>query len=159
MEKTELERVTGILGLMSEAEAAVRDFYMACAVCWEKESDLWRDFAEEEAGHVRILERMTSLITGSPELYSVNRPFNLSAYRAFISQVRFNTEEVSRGVMPNAKAVDIAGDIEKSILESKIQELVSTEEKEYLDLVAEIINQTRRHRDVVKAMACGILKF
>lgn len=158
MEKTYLYSSADVLELAALAEAGVRNFYRACANQWPEEGEFWLGLATEEDGHYNMVNRMLELVKAAPDRYPLRGPFAAGAYRSFIDWVLSMTAGATNGALANKEAVEISNTIEATILESQLQDLVRTTEPEYLRLIGQIIEQTRRHAIMVTARAKGLIK-
>ena len=153
-----LQNSTEVLGLMAQAEAGVRDFYAACAAQWEEDKEFWLTLAAEEDGHFKAVQRMVALAEVHPERYAMRGGFDPVAYVAFIDWVRSCKIAAANGTMDQPQAVQAAGTIENTVLESRIQELVITSDPEFLALLGSITEQTGKHAIMVKGRTKGLIK-
>ena len=158
MVKALLDNLTDVLELAAKAELCVRDFYRACASQWEKDKEFWLSLAAEEDGHYETVLQMVSMVKAHPERYTMLHLFNPETYRTFVDWVSSNTLAVQSSTMEKSDAVLAAKIIEHTILESRIQELVNTEDKEYLALLGLIIDQTKIHAGLVEDRAGALGK-
>jgi hypothetical protein len=82
---------------------------------------------------------------GEPRLFETGRPFSLSAIRTVIDGIKGNRLKVERGEVSRKQVLFLSLDIEKSILESKYQDILKTTDHEYLQMIREITLQTNSH--------------
>src|SRR5512138_1228396 len=90
----DLSSILETLLVMGEMESAVSDFYKACAVKWPVSSDFWISLADEEARHKTNIDKMGSIVSGSPQDFEKGRPFNIAATRTIINGIVQNTDRV-----------------------------------------------------------------
>jgi hypothetical protein len=146
-----LNDVGEVLDLMALAEARVRNFYRACAGQWERDKEFWLGLAAEEDAHYARVMRLSAMAAASPAAYSLRGGFKPAAYRSFADMLRDSALAVSCGAMDETEAVRTAQLVENSILESSVLRAVATENKEFLELLAGMEEQTRGHAALVKA--------
>ncbi len=139
-----------ILTRMADLERAIGDLYTACAERWLEEKDLWEALAKAEAGHAKLIEQMHRLATRKPDDFQVNREFNPIVVNTVIEMVRDITHQVKEGKITLYKAVVRAHDIEHSLLEKELPNLVNSKRPEFLDAQKTIRSETNAHRALLQ---------
>jgi hypothetical protein len=151
MESTDLERTLATLTALGEFELALADLYEACHAACDPDDDLWPDLVKAEKRHSGYLERISRLIRADPGAFGPGRPITPAAADSQIQYVRKRTAEVAGGGIAPRTALLIAADLERSILESRFYELVTTDDEDYHRLVNVIVAETEEHADTLAA--------
>lgn len=142
----DLKGILDILSCMEESEKAIAGFYRACGAVWTEQQEFWSAIEKEELKHVRNIEKMKDIIARKPERFEKGRPFSIIAAQTVVKGTLNNMEKVKAGQFPKTNALFIARDNEQSFIESKYNEIVKTEDIEYLTLVNEIVRDTVAHK-------------
>ena len=142
----DLDRILAALESMAEAEAAVGEFYRACADVPGEDRSFWLQTAAEEEIHKKNVQKMKEMIARNPENFSLHRPFNAAATQTFLSFIRQNTGALRQNKIPGKKLLFIARDIERSLLEFAYFEIVKTADPGYGKILKEILAQTAAHK-------------
>ncbi len=136
---------------MVALELALAELYGACAAKFPEDRELWTAIQRQEEGHAQFLRRLAELMTARPEEFRPGRPFNSAAIRTVLKSVTGYADQVKRGLLPRQRALFVARDIEKSVLEANYAQIVSTENAEYLRAMDTIARETQGHRDLLAA--------
>lgn len=147
MNKVNLLKLQGALRIHIDLELTIAEFYKTCAEKWPEESAFWMDVSKQEIQHANYIEKMSNMISNGPDKFMLGRSCNPVAINTIISGIKKNLELVKADALTQIKALYIASDIEKSALESKIDEIVKTDDLGFLELVREIVLQTEKHRE------------
>lgn len=159
MDAAKLKEVLEYLAIMGEAEAAVAEFYGACAEAWPAEP-MWSALQGYELGHSAAVNRMKELVAADPGAYQPGRPLNVKGVGLFVKIAMASTGKVRDRVFTHKQALVAARDIELSIIEARYDQLLATKNKEFLALVGQLMTETKGHRDAVnKRLAeSGLIK-
>ncbi len=147
MNKVNLVKLRDTLSVLVDLELTIGEFYKTCAGKWPEDEPFWADVYKQEHQHAKYIEKMSNMISTSPDKFMLGRNFNPVAINTIISGIRKNIELVKTNALPKIKTLYIASDIEKSALESKIDEIVKTDDLGFLELAREIVLQTEKHRE------------
>jgi hypothetical protein len=153
MRPSDLSLIQETLEAMREAELAVAELYEACAETWPQDPPCWKELSAEERRHAENLSKMSALLAARPDVFSPGRPFRAAAVRTFIKGVRWNRDRVKSGELDLARFYSVARDLENSLIESRIAEIVITDDPEYTALAQRVVADTRRHRLFMEARA------
>ncbi len=145
MGPTEVEKVLNVMEAMGDLERAVADFYRACSAKWPEDRPFWSNLVDEEIRHAEFIGTMSARLRANPRLFETGRPFSLSAIRTVIDGIKGNRLKVERGEVSRKQVLFLSLDMEKSILESKYQDILKTTDHEYLQMIREITLQTNSH--------------
>ncbi len=127
-------------------ELQVGALYEACAYRWPEDAPFWLEVAREEAGHARAIERMVLLISKNPSHFLPAKAIKLAAVETIIAGIERTTDQVRNGRLLKNNVTAIAVDIENSVMEKKLFEIVKTADPVFLELCHDIMAQTRAHQ-------------
>lgn len=142
----DLKGILDVLSSMEEAEKTIAEFYRVCGELWIERQDFWSAIEEDERKHVRHLGTMKEIISRKPQRFEKGRPFNIMAVQTLIKGIQNNIAKTKAGELKMSGALFIARDNEQSFLESRYNEVVKTEDIEYLTLVNTIVRETVNHK-------------
>ncbi len=142
----DLRDIVGLLDVLSELELKVSQFYNACAESYSEEEEFWESLVSCEKLHSCYISRISGFIKEKPEQFEVGRRFNSVAAKTVIKGVDSDIEKVKNNLIDIKKALNIARDIEMSLLEQKFFEIVKSENNEFLNLLDKIVSDTREHK-------------
>lgn len=150
------EDILSVLEKMKEHELAMAEYYQACSQAWSGEKAFWTEMERAEMRHAHHLEKMMGFILKKPERFGWGRPLKPAAIQTATSGLRLNIQKLRSGEIPMYKAVYIARDFEKSIIESKYGEIIKTDDIEFRSLINEMVSDTRSHLDLLNGKAQGV---
>ncbi|MFH1367894.1 MAG: hypothetical protein ABII64_02080 [Elusimicrobiota bacterium] len=150
MGSMDLKNILATLQAMAEGEIAVCNLYRACAERWPEDRDILDTLIDDELKHSAYLKKIYEMVEKNPGKYEVGRSFNPVGVRTFISYVNQNTAKVKNGGLPRERMMNIALDIENSLLEQKFSELLKTGDIEFATLAKEIDSETLNHRKKIQ---------
>ena len=150
MDSAMLTHVLQVLEELARLELAVGAFYRCCAELDMDNARFWSFLQGQETGHARDIKAMMALIEAAPGQYAPRRNISLATIKTVLDGVETKTVELRHGMLPLAKAIFVARDLEGSILETKHHEVVQTSNAEYLRLVAKILCETAEHKKLIE---------
>ena len=133
--------------VLVDLELTIGDYYKTCAEKWPQDEVSWTEIYKQEQEHAESIEKMSEMISKSPDKFILGRSFNPVAIGTIISGIRKNSELVNANALSKLKALSIASDIENSALESKVDEIVKTDDLAFLEITKRIVLQTRKHKE------------
>jgi hypothetical protein len=145
MENDELARVLDTLAALGDHEHALAGLYAACGAVWVDDVALWNDLAASERGHAGCLALMADMVGGRPAAFAPGRPFSAAAGRLQVAYVESRTAEVMAGGMARRTALLMAREIERSIIETRLNELLETDDPDYLTVADKVVAETGVH--------------
>ena len=145
MDEDELGRVLDTLAALGDHEATLAGLYTACSTAWRHDAVLWDGLADSERGHADCLAMMAQIAVERPGGFAPRRPFNAAAGRLQAGYVEARTREVESGGMARRTALLMARDIEHSIIETRLNELLETRERDYPAIADGIVAETGLH--------------
>lgn len=141
------------LAHIERSEAAVGEYYRQCALHWPEAAAFWNAIAAEEDMHVLSVRQMAAMLTAAPQKFRQGRSINPVAIKTFIRGVEEHKSRVAAGELDQKRALFIAIDIEKSLLENRFYEILQADTDEFGKLIARITAETRGHFSRMQAEA------
>jgi len=151
----EARKVEELMGAMALLEQEMAVFYESCAEILGEDEALWRDLAAAERLHAQFLQEMKALLKSDPSHFQVGRPMNPVAVRTVIQGVRDNLKKLKNRELTQKKALFLARDLERSILESQYAAIVKTNHPEYQKALHKILTDTRSHQESLEQQIRG----
>ncbi len=148
-----LDDVLPVMQDMVALELALAELYGACSERFPQDRDLWARIRGQEEGHARSIRRLVELITAHPGEFRPGRSFNSAAVRTVMKSVAQYADEVRGGRLPARRALNVAKDLENSLLEASYASVVATENREFQQTMAAIVEETVGHRELLAAAA------
>jgi hypothetical protein len=145
MDTDELARVLDTLAVLGDHERALAALYTACGALWRDDVALWHDLAASERGHADCLSLMADMVSDRPAAFAPGRPFTAAAGRLQVAYVEGRTRAVEAGGMARRTALLMAREIERSIIETRLDELLETDDPDYLTVADRVVAETRVH--------------
>lgn len=145
----DVRSVMELLKVLAETERAIADFYDACGRMWHEEGAFWDRLVQDEKKHAECMQRMSTIIFQKQHLFAIGRQISPVAARTFIRGIEENKERCLRGVLSHKQMLFIARDIERSIIEDKFYEVVTTDDLEYNTLAKAIMVETIEHNTLI----------
>jgi hypothetical protein len=145
MNADELPRVLETLAALGDHETSLASLYAACGHVWNDDTALWEGLAASERGHAECLALMARVVAERPAAFELGRPFGAAAGRLQAGYVENRTHEVEAGGMARRTALLMAREIERSIIETRLNELLVTKESDYLAIADRVVAETGVH--------------
>lgn len=154
----DLKGILDVLGHMEQNEQTIAEFYHICSEAFARYREFWAGIEVQERKHALYIQKMRAIIEKKPEHFEKGRPFNIMAAQTIIKGTQNNTVRLRSGQLQMINALAIARDNEQAIMESRYNEVVKTEDVEYLTLVREIVEDTAGHKLEIDRMFTTIKK-
>lgn len=145
-----LKDLIDVMKMMAEIERLIAELYRASAEAWVEDREFWLETVAEEEKHANNIERMIEIIAARPERFELGRLFNQTAIKTIKTGLEGNIERVKKGEIAREKMLNLARDIEASLIEKSYGEIVRTKDVEYQNLVNEITTDTRSHKNAIE---------
>jgi hypothetical protein len=136
---------------LHECELAVSELYAVCSRIWSADREFWEKTSNEEKKHADYLVGLSNLVAGSPESFSINMLPDIRAIEGFADSIRRNRILFEKDSISGGKMLMFIKDIETSVLELKYAEIVKTDDQRYIEIIEEILDETRKHSEEVTA--------
>ena len=147
MNQVNLQKLQETLKILINLELTMGEFYKTCSMVWPEDQNFWKGIREQEFQHAKYLEKMSDMIATSPDKFLLGRNFNPFAINTVVSGINKNIEFIKSNAFTKIKALYLARDMEESALESKLDEIVKTEDLGFLEFVSKIHVQTQKHKE------------
>lgn len=149
MLENKLYQIVDLLKVLAEAEKEVAALYQVCREKFPGDNDFWNNLINAELKHEKNLKKMLDILLKKADLFKMGRPLNIQGIKTFIYGIKENGRRVIEGELKNDKIYYIIKDIEMSIIENKLNEIVETNDIEYLQLANEIVMETQMHKMII----------
>ncbi len=140
-----------VMNEMHELELSLAALYQACSEKFPEDQNFWLAIKRQEELHAEYIGKMMELIRLYPNEFRSGRPFNSVAIRNIKASVVNYTAQAKAGALERARALFIAKDIENSVLEANYQDIVSTDNVEYREIMERIKKDTLSHKNLFAA--------
>ena len=147
MNQVNLEKLQDTLKILISLELTMGEFYKICSTTWSEDENFWKGIGEQELQHAKYLQKMSDMISTSPDKFVLGRNFNPLAINTVVSGMKKNIELIKSNALTKVKALYLARDMEESALESKLDEIVKTEDLGFLEFARKIHVQTQKHKE------------
>lgn len=139
------------LGLMILQESKVAELYQAFADLDPARGEYWSSMAEAERRHADMLRELQSFLPSRQALLIEGRA-RPEAIKAFLSYADGVIEMARKEGIPPVKALSIAADIEKSLLEKGMLERFRGASDEVNRVLAKLKEETAGHAAMAEEM-------
>jgi len=157
-----LQNLKEIMHMMAETELLIAELYRTAAETWKEDREFWLETVAEEEKHAYNINKMLAIVTLKPERFELGRPFNKVAITTIKNGLEGNLDRLKKGQIIREKMLNLARDIEASLIEKSYGEIVRTNDVEYQSLVEEIVSDTFNHKKAIEeritALKSGTLK-
>ncbi|MHA2168253.1 MAG: hypothetical protein ACXAAT_20585 [Candidatus Hodarchaeales archaeon] len=147
MNKVNLEKLQDTLKMLINLELTMGEFYKTCFTTWPEDENFWKGIGEQELQHAKYLQKMSDMISTSPDKFVIGRTFNPLAINTVVSGIKKNIELIKSNALTKVKTLYLARDMEESALESRLDEIVKTEDLGFLEFARKIHLQTQKHKN------------
>lgn len=149
MNQVNLEKLQDTLKILINLELTMGEFYKTCSRTWPEDEKFWKGIGQQELQHAKYLEKMSDMISTSPDKFVLGRNFNPLAINTVVSGIKKNMELIKSNALTKVKTLYLARDMEESALESKFDEIVKTEDLGFLEFASKIQVQTQKHKEAL----------
>jgi hypothetical protein len=146
----EKAKVLDVLGCLREFELVLAEFYAACRDSWPENEAFWTELVQGELRHATYLTDSARLVEERPEVFITPRNVTEAPVVEQTEYVRERLHQLWGEHLGERAALIVSRDIERSIIEGKLYELVRSEEPTYARLVGEIVSETREHEHLMQ---------
>ena len=145
MNQVKIDQIKNTLALMERFEVWIARLYKECSEYLIEDQDFWMAMANSEINHAESINRMYELFSKNPDGYDIETPFKDIALVTAMDNRREDIEKIRNKTLTKAQILQIAKEIELTILESRYNTFLRSREKEYTELVERIVKETREH--------------
>jgi len=146
-----VEKLQDTLKILIVLEVTMGEFYQTCSAIWPEDAHFWRDIGAQELQHATYLKKMSDLIATSPDKFVLGRTFNPLAINTVVAGIKQNIELIKSNALTKVKTLYVARDMEASALESRLDEIVKTDDLGFLEFARKIHVQTQKHKNSLNA--------
>ncbi|OGF48681.1 MAG: hypothetical protein A2231_00860 [Candidatus Firestonebacteria bacterium RIFOXYA2_FULL_40_8] len=139
-----------MFGKMKEAELSIAGYYTAC---FEKDSlenkSFWRALSEAEVRHAGNMDKMLALIKKTPYHYYCGLDFDPVNIKELVDEAKTSVLKVVNLQLLGKSMLLTARNLEDRLLEKKYFETVKSEEKEFVEMLNIMKEETKQHREML----------
>jgi len=146
MEEKTYNFIVESLRLLKRSEQWLSILYKTCAGIWPEEAGFWEFMEHAELKHADYVDKITELFQETPEEFIPIIEFNPLSVQMMIDSTKQDVERMKNRELTKKQLLIIARDIENSLIENKFYELIRSKNKEFLQLIKEIKQQTMVHK-------------
>lgn len=117
----------------------------------QKNANFWSMLEKQEMDHADNIAKMIGVVSRKPEHFQRGRSFSPIAVEMFKKGIDGNREKIQSGAVPRDKFLFLARDNEQSLLEQRYQEVLRTNDIEYMTLVQHVLSETMEHKKHIEA--------
>jgi len=151
--EAELQKETDIVELLARHEEAIAALYLKLAGKVKEYKEFWAGLSKEEVLHAKILRAVTKKLTGRRVTVDPKR-FDRRAVINSMTYVNGLTGEVDGNKWNMRQALDVAFDIEKSMIDSRFFQVFQGDDLEMKNCLLELASGTHEHcLEIEKAMS------
>lgn len=143
-----------VMTLLSDHEKAIGGLYQEFSRAFPEHKAFWSGCAEEEGHHAEILRSMQELVARKAARFTGR--FNEAAIHTSLKYVQGQTAQAGEGRISLKQAYSIALNIETSLLENRYFEIISTDTDESKYLIKTLLEETRKHKDMIRDALAGL---
>lgn len=148
-----IRKLLDTIDLMRRAEEGMAAFYEACGARWERSAQFWHQLRDAERRHASALAEMAELVTANEALYAPGRPFNPIATQRFIEWTERSRREIQSEDAFLKDALVLALDMERSLIENRFTEVLSSQDPRFLQLAKLLRTETEAHVELIREKA------
>jgi len=141
-EKTTDQAIEGLV----EIEEALSEIYQLFAERFPANQDLWSGMAREETAHAEWVRDLYRRVEEGSLALSKDR-FRVEGIQLFLDYVKDKFEEAKEEKLPFLHALDIALDLESSLLERRFYEIFETDPESSEQPLLDMEQQIQAHRE------------
>jgi len=147
-----------IMQAMINLELVLAKFYKSLALKWPEDGEFWEHIRKDEVTHAKNLKVLFDFIKKRPEEFSAGRSFNLTAIKSISAHIESTGEKVQAGEIKRDRIFAVAGDLERSLMESNYPEIVKSTNMEFQNAVSMIHNETVEHEKLIREKVKEMMK-
>ena len=150
MNDIEKNEIIEVFNILANIELSFAELYEACGKFWDTDAKLWLSIAQDERNHVECINKMSQIIAQSPEQFTQEKPFKPIALQTLEHTARTVIKKVNSAKIAREEILNIALDIEKSIIEAQYNDILKTEHSGYRLLAEKLVTESYEHKDMIQ---------
>ncbi len=133
-----------ILDSLQSIELVVAELYRRFAVSFAEDRVIWEDLSQDEEGHATMVSELKSVLLKNGSPLEVERT-NLAALGTYRKGIEDQIDRLRRGELGRQKALFIARDFERTLVERRFYDLIRSANPEYRTIQEKIRKETELH--------------
>ncbi|MFB3897671.1 MAG: hypothetical protein ACE14V_15370 [bacterium] len=142
--------ILDIFSKLANSELLFFELYSVCSKYWIQDAQFWLNIAQDEQHHVTYVNQMRELINQFPEQFSQEKPFNPISLISAGQMAKIVIQKINSSQINQEEILNIAFDIEKSILECNYDTMLQTQNERYLQLAHQLVVESNMHKEMIE---------
>jgi hypothetical protein len=147
MDDQNIKKVLSLFSTMEDCEKAMSEYYLACSVLTADHYEFCVGLSEEEKDHVTIIKMIKQIFIKSPASFKASGRFDTATLEDFCSRVKRETGKIESGSVTLKQALQASAELEGTLIETNYFEIITSENRKYLELAEKITSANNRHRE------------
>lgn len=150
MNEIEKKNMVEVFNLLASIELALAKLYEACGKFWETDQEFWLSIARDKRGHAEYINQMSQIIAQSPDQFTLEKPFKPIFLQTAGQTAKIVIQKINNGQITKEEILNIAFDIEKSIIKAKYNDILKSQNSVYRDLADKLVTESITHQDMIQ---------
>lgn len=133
-----------ILDFLHDIELVIAELYRRFSVFFAEDRVIWEDLCQDEESHAAMVGELKSVLLKNGSPFEVGR-INLAALGTYRRGIEDQIGRLRRGELGRQKALFIARDFERTLVERRYYELIRSDNPEYRSIQDKIRKETEMH--------------
>ncbi len=133
-----------ILDFLRDIELVVAELYRRFARFFSEDRVIWEDLTQDEENHAHMARELKNALLKNGSPLEVGK-INLTALQTYRRGIEDQIGRLKRGELGRQKALFIARDFERTLVEHRFYESVKSDNPEYRAIQAKIQKETELH--------------
>jgi 1,2-phenylacetyl-CoA epoxidase catalytic subunit len=137
-------RAGQILDFLRDIELVVAELYRRFSYSFVQDRVIWEDLSRDEEGHAAMVGELKSALLKNGFPFEVGK-INLAVLNTYRQGIEDHLGRLQRGELGRQKALFIARDFERTLVEHRFYESVRSHNPEYKAIQQKIQKETEHH--------------
>jgi hypothetical protein len=145
-----MDDLESILRQLSGLELSIGQYYESCAREWPDDRQFWLSIHADELKHAQFYDQISESVREGLINAMPGRRASPAAIKTIQAGIVANTGKVQSHLLSKTQALAIARDLERSVLEKNVTEMIETGNYQYSALAKQITIDTRLHHERIE---------
>lgn len=137
-------RAGQILDFLREIELLVADLYRRFSRSFNEDRVIWEDLSQDEESHAAMITELKNTLLRNGSSFEIGK-INLAALKTYRQGIEEHIVRLQSGALGRRKALFIARDFEKTLVEHRFYESIKSRNPDYQAIQARIQKETELH--------------
>ena len=147
MDDQNIMKVLSLFDAMEDCEKAMSEYYLACSTLTADHYEFCVGLSEEEKDHVTVIKKIKQIFLKNPAGFNILDHFDIATLEGFCSRVKRETGKIESGSVTLKQALQASAELEGTLIETSYFEIITSENRKYLELAEKITSANNRHRE------------